>query len=58
MVFEGFHFCHRFSFGVEEVVLGVILQPFGDLWVIFFDFLKDWKDIGILRDLAWFPETS
>ena len=44
-------------FGVGEVVLGVILTPFGDLGPTFSDFLRYWKDIGICIDLVWFPET-
>ena len=44
-------------FGVGEVVLGLMLTPFGDLGATFSDFLKYWKDIGISIDLVWFPET-
>ena len=38
--------------GVGEVVLGVILTPFGDLGATFSDFLRYWKDIGIRIDLV------
>ena len=39
-------------FGVGEVVLGVILTPFGDLLATFVNFLRYWKDIGIFIDLG------
>ena len=41
---------HRF--GVGELVLGVILTPLSILRATFSDFLKYWKDIGILIDFT------